>query len=286
MNQYQKDASPWPKPVFLRKLVPVEATFITRPNRFLAIVRLSLDVEQIYGIDYAGDEITAHLPDPGRLKELLIPNARVYVLPVFPKKDPAKALTERKTFYDLVLVEHNGLLVSLDSRLPNELVYEALKVGFFPDLLGYSCITREFTFKNSRFDFHLSIRDKDKKENLLSNKGLEGFPCLGDTRDCLVEVKSVTLVEDGLAKFPDAPTIRGKRHLIELTEAVSQGYRAIVIFIIQCSDALRFTVNEKMDPEFANALVAALAAGVEVWAWRCNVALDNITLETCVPVNI
>lgn len=285
-SHHHQEISPFnPKPVFARKIRPVKATFIARPNRFLVVARLNSDVEQVYSVDRAGDEITAHLADPGRLEELLIPNAGIYVVPVLPKNSeatadivPTKALKGRKTFYDVVLVEHNGLLVSLDSRLPNELMYEALKVGFFPDLLGYSHITREVTFKNSRFDFYLS--------SWYEGRNLKDYPSCNAAKNCFVEVKSVTLVEDGLAKFPDAPTSRGTRHLRELVEAVSQGFRAIVIFIIQRSDALSFTVNQKMDPEFASALIDALEAGVEVWTYRCHVDLDQITLETSIPINI
>ena len=290
-SHHHQEISPfYPKPVFARKIGPVKATFIARPNRFLVVARLNSDVEQV---DRTGDEITAHLADPGRLKELLVPNTGVYVVLILPRNSqttadlvPAKALKGRKTFYNVVLVEHDGLLVSLDSRLPNELMYEALKVGFFPELLGYSHIKREVTFKNSRFDFYLSSWDESLKNDSLCCKSLRDYPSCNATKDCFMEVKSVTLVEDGLAKFPDAPTTRGKRHLKELAEAVSKGFRAIVIFIIQRCDALSFTVNQKMDPEFANALIDAMEAGVEVWAYRCHVSLDQITLETSVPINI
>jgi len=126
----------------------VEATFIARPNRFVANVRLSRDVEHAYGFDRAGDEIIAHVADPGRLTELLVPGVRVYVVPAFPGEPgscgPAGAGggPGRRTLYDLVLVDYDGILVSVDSRVPNDLVHLALQEGFFPELAAYTRILR------------------------------------------------------------------------------------------------------------------------------------------------
>lgn len=273
-----------PSVVYARGRVPVEAAFVARPNRFVAIVRLSCDVEHAYGLDRAGAEITAHVADPGRLEELLIPGAKVYVLPAFPKGmdkmdySPTLAGVGRKTLYDLVLVDYEGILVSIDSRVPNELVHRALQAGFFPELAEYHRIVRESAFGSSRFDFHLSAPGQVI--------GTQAAILDENISDCFVEVKSVTLVEDGLAKFPDAPTARGARHMRELAQAVSAGLRGVVIFVIQRNDASNFTPNRAMDPKFAGALSDSVEAGVEVWAWRCDVGLDRISLDAEVPVNI
>lgn len=281
-------------PVHTRNQVPVEATFIARPNRFVAIVRLACDVEQAYGIDRAGDEITAHLADPGRLTELLVPGAKVYVVPAFPKtpgsSDSAAARggPGRKTFYDLVLVAYDGVLVSVDSRVPNDLIHLALQAGFFPELAAYTRILRESSFGTSRFDFRLSTGEGNGKAGAHRHAVEGGLPGTGarDARDCFIEVKSVTLVDDGMAMFPDAPTVRGARHMKELAQAVAEGFRAIALFVIQRIDASSFIPNRNMDPDFSDALVGALEAGVEVWAWRCKVDLEGIALDASLPVRV
>lgn len=214
---------------------------IARPNRFLAQV----DVE--------GKELLAHVADPGRLKELLFPGAKVYV--------SAAANPNRKTAFDLKLVDGPEGLVSVDSGVPNRLAKLALESGFWPLFTGYDSVKAEPRYKHSRFDFLLQGKNKP---------------------DCYIEVKGCTLVEDGVALFPDAPTSRGTRQLRELTELVSQGARAAVIFIIQRQDAVLFRPHTKMDPDFSYALYEAQAAGVEVFAYRCVVTKTAILLD--IPV--
>ena len=224
-----------------KKLIP--AIFQERPNRFLARVLIE------------GEETLAHVPDPGRLKELLTPGVEVYLRP---------AVGERKTKFDLVLVKHQGLLVSLESTLPNRVVEHALKEGFFEELAHYPQIQREVTYGESRLDF-----------------------CLSNHRGrCFIEVKSVTLVEDSVALFPDAPTIRGARHLRELIKIKEEGMRAISLFIIQRDDATSFAPHAKMDPLFTSTLKQAQASGVEIWAYKCKNTLDAILLENQVPVRL
>lgn len=224
---------------FKTKLLP--AIFLERPNRFLA--RVLLD----------GEETIAHVPDPGRLKELLLPGVEVYLRP---------ASGARKTKFDLVLVNYQGTLVSLDSTLPNRLVELALKKGFFQELVHYPQIQREVTYGESRLDF-----------------------CLSSPADtCFIEVKSVTLVQDKAALFPDAPTIRGARHLRELIKAKAEGMRAISLFIIQRDDATSFSPHREMDPLFASTLKQAHSLGVEVWAYKCTLSLTSITLDQQVAV--
>jgi len=201
-------------------------------------------------VEIDGEIVTAHVPTSGRLGELLLPGARVMV-----RKASSQS---RKTSWDLMLVKTGDIWVSLDSRLPNYLVGQLLRTDQLPPFIGATEIKAEFTYGASRLDF--------------------GFiDALG--QQTLVEVKSVTLVEDGIAMFPDAPTIRGTRHLMELTEAIKEGYRAAVLFVIQRDDATRFTANKRTDPAFGEALKRAEQAGVEVYAFRCMVKENSLTLQ-------
>lgn len=229
------------------------ATFLRRPNRFRVEARL-----------HASDvEVAAHCADPGRLRELLIPGTTIYVSPA--------TNAARKTAYDLRFVEHpeNGRLVSLDSRVPNRLIGEELEAGRLEPFAGATEIAREVTTPlvhggvRSRFDFRLVDRD--------------GTPCW-------IEVKSATLVEDGVARFPDAPTARGRRHVEELTELRRTGARAAVVFVIQRSDATRLEPKRDTDPAFAAALATAAEAGVELYAYVCELTPSRIDLRGQVPV--
>lgn len=264
-------------PLFVRNRPLVEATFLARPNRFLAIVRVD------------GREVQAHVADPGRLEELLVPGTKAYLLPAqasgsVPRKakgtkQAKRPQNQRKTAYTLVLVDYEGTLVSIDSRVPNELVYDGLKKGFFPEFRGYRCITREAGFGESRLDFRLSVDGCSSAE-----PGLQGAGNAVDLPDCLIEVKSVSLVGDGQALFPDAPTLRGARHMRELRDAVSVGLKASVIFIIQREDAQSFSPNDAMDPKFGVALREAERHGVNVSAYTCRVSRESVTLNRQVSV--
>jgi len=264
-------------PLFTRDKPLIEATFLARPNRFVAIVRID------------GKEVQAHVADPGRLEELLIPGVKVYLLPAQDiGSEPRKAKDtkrkrrsehRRKTAYTLVLVDYDCTLVSIDSRVPNELVYDGLVKGFFPGLSAYHCIKREAGFGESRLDFRLSANacPSGDLESQVKDS-IEGIP------DCLIEVKSVSLVRDSQALFPDAPTARGARHMRELKDAVSSGLKASVIFVIQRQDAQSFSPNDAMDPKFGVALREAVEYGVNVWAYTCRVSRESITLNRQVPV--
>lgn len=245
------------KGIFIREGTLLKGIFISRPNRFLATVRLE---REMLGDRVSGDfEVNAHVADPGRLEELLVPGRRVHLAP----SDPSHSSTRRKTAYDLVLVDYDGILVSVDSRVPNEIVFSALQKKSLDGLRGYSSIIREAKYGESRLDFRLS--------------------CPGQ-KDCLIEVKSVTLVQDGRALFPDAPTIRGARHMKELMKARGEGIRAFVLFIIQRNDAREFSPNDGTDPVFGMVLRDAFKAGVEVWAYTCEVTHHAIQLYRRIPV--
>ncbi|NLP18159.1 MAG: DNA/RNA nuclease SfsA [Firmicutes bacterium] len=221
---------------------PREGLFIERPNRFVARVKIK------------GEEVLAHVPSSGRMQELLYPGAKVFLLP--------KGGAHRKTPFDLILAHKDGILVSLDSRLPNLLVYRSLQKGALPPFGDGWRIEREVNYGSSRIDFRLQQGENTH----------------------LLEVKSVTLVQGQQALFPDAPTDRGTRHLTELTAARQDGYGAAALFIIQRADACTFSPNWNTDKNFAIALVRAAKAGVKVYAYDCRVTLKGVSLLGEIPV--
>lgn len=198
----------------------------------------------------------AHLPNSGRVREVLAPGTPALLLP---RSGPG-----RKTKFDLLLVRLGETWVSADARLPNALAREALASGSIEPLAGFAVLRSEMPFGGSRVDFML----EDGK------------------RRCLLEVKSVTLVEDGVALFPDAPTARGARHLRELAAALDQGLEAAVLFIVQRPDAREFRPHGAADPAFAAALRAAAAAGVTVLAYGCDVSPEEIRIAAPLPVRL
>jgi sugar fermentation stimulation protein A len=216
----------------------VEGVFLARDNRF----RVTVEVD--------GSSVWAHLPNSGRLAELLIPGRRVVLV----RREGRKRLTR----FDLAMVETPPVWVSVDARLPNDLFEEALRMGRVPAFAGYSSVRREVTFGQSRLDF------------LLEEHG---------RRPCLVEIKSVTLVIDDLGFFPDAVTERGRRHLAELSEATKQGYRTAVVFVIQRNDAQGLRPHDESDAAFGKALRQAHSLGVEVHAFACRVEPDWIEFD-------
>lgn len=221
-------------------------TFLSRPNRFVAQVALD------------GRTETCHVKNTGRCRELLIPGCRVYLTR---SDNPA-----RKTKYDLIAVEketaRGPLLINMDAQAPNH-VFEAWARAdqFRP---GLTLLRPETVYGASRFDFYWET-DTDR-----------GF----------VEVKGVTLEEDGVARFPDAPTLRGVKHLEELIAARQAGYQAALCFIVQFSGAKYVTPNDTTHPQFGQALRRAAAAGVEVFALGCAVTPDSLTAEEFVPVRL
>jgi len=221
----------------------VPGRFLQRDNRFRA------------NVEVAGQEAWAHVPNSGRLLELFTPGRAIWLAPA--------TAPNRKTAYDLKLVEYASVLVSVDARSPNPLFAEALAAGRLPEF-PYPDVQPEVQHGDSRFDFRLS----------------------GPQGTCWVETKSVTLVENGLAQFPDAPTSRGRKHLLGLRAACLAGDQAAVIFIIQRPDAHRFVPYQETDPEFAEALVQAAAAGVAVRAFTCQVSQSQITIAAEIPVTL
>jgi|TARA_B100000315_G_scaffold64529_1_gene58564 sugar fermentation stimulation protein A len=222
----------------------VEGRFKVRLNRFLALV------------DVKGQEVAVHVPNTGRMRELLVPGYRVLITP--------RPEEHRKTGFDLALVDLGPTLASADARLPNALVEEALIRGCLPQFWEYPKIRREVTFGESRLDL------------LLERPGGR----------CYLEAKSVTLVVDGVGLFPDAPTARGAKHVRSLARAVAAGHRAAVVFVVQRDDALAFAPNDTADPEFGMALREGIASGVEVFAYGCRVTERSITLGPEIPIRL
>ncbi len=220
----------------MRLPLTVTGRFLERQNRFRILVAVD------------GRPVAAHLPNSGRLTELLTPGRQCHLVP-----HPAP---HRRTPFDLLLVEYAGVLVSVDARLPAPLFAEAVQEGQLPEFSGIARLEREVRCGESRLDFHLD----------------------GPDGPLWVETKSVTLVEDGVALFPDAPTLRGQRHLQELIARVAAGERAAVVFVVQRPDAVAFAPHRQADPVFAALLAEAARAGVGVYAYCCDVRPDEIRI--------
>lgn len=221
----------------------------SKPAKFIErLTRFSCIVE------LEGKRFMAHVANSGRMRELLVPDRPVYLV--------ERPGTGRKTPFDLALVALEDSLISVDARLPSELFREAFLAGMLPQFGAYTDIQREVVWGDSRMDFLLC----------------------GDGSCCLVEVKSVTLVKAGRALFPDAPTDRGRRHIATLVEALNQGARAAVVFVVQRCDAQLFSPNVATDPEFAAALTKAAEVGVGVYVYGCQVSLGEITICCELPV--
>ncbi len=203
-------------------------------------------------VDIAGRRERVHVKNTGRCRELLVPGAEVYLEK---GKSPG-----RSTAYDLVAVKKGERLVNMDSQAPNRAVHEWLeKRILFPDLVQVRPETR---YANSRFDFYIETTEEK----------------------IFMEVKGVTLEEDNVVSFPDAPSERAVKHVEELVRAKHDGYRAFVMFVIQMKGASYFTPNGQIHPEFADALKKAAKEGVEILAYDCRVEPDGMEIEDPVPV--
>ena len=221
-----------------------KAVFIERPNRFIAYAKLS------------GKRETVHVKNTGRCAELLRPGAVIYVQE---SDNP-----DRKTKWDLIAVEkpvkEGKRLINMDSQIPNKVVQEWIEQGRF--ISDVTLIKPETTYGNSRFDLYVEAGE----------------------RKIFIEVKGVTLEEDGVCRFPDAPSDRAVKHLEELIQAKKEGYEAYVFFVIQMKDVRYFTPNTDTHPEFAETLKKAQAAGVELLAYDCEVTPESIAAGEPVEV--
>ncbi len=203
-------------------------------------------------VELDGQKVVCHVKNTGRCKELLIPGTAVYIQEA---DNPA-----RKTKYDLINVIKGDRLINMDSQAPNQVFAEWVKQGKL--VQNITKLQPECKFHNSRFDFYME----------------------GDDKKIFVEVKGVTLEEDGVVRFPDAPTERGVRHIRELCDCVREGYAAYIVFIIQMKGVSYFTPNIRTHQAFADALKLASDSNVGILALDCLVTQDSITAEDFVPV--
>ncbi len=217
----------------------ISGKFISRPNRFIAHAEIN------------GKDEICHVMNTGRMKELLLPGAEVFLCAA---KNP-----NRKTKYDLIGVRRSdGEIINIDSLAPNKVAGEYIKT-LFPDAF---LIKPETFFEKSRFDFYIE----------------------DNTDKIFLEVKGVTLNIGGEARFPDAPTERGAKHLYELVEAKHKGYRACVLFVVAMKGCSSFAANIATDPKFAKALFEAHENGVEIFAVDCWVTPEEIIADKTIPV--
>ncbi|MBQ8804588.1 MAG: DNA/RNA nuclease SfsA [Tyzzerella sp.] len=203
-------------------------------------------------VEIAGQKETVHVKNTGRCKELLQPGATVFV--------QKTANPERKTQWDLIGVKKGERMVNMDSQIPNKVVEEWIREGNL--FSNVSLVRPETTYGKSRFDLYIEAGG----------------------RKIFMEIKGVTLEEDGVVRFPDAPTERGVKHVKELMEAVKEGYEAYVFFVIQMKGVKYFTPNVKTHPEFAEALREASERGVKILAYDCEISEDSIEIREEVPV--
>lgn len=203
-------------------------------------------------VEREGKQEICHVKNTGRCRELLVPGARVYLQE---SDNPS-----RKTKYDLVAVRKGDRIVNMDSQIPNAAVREWLEAGNLFQKI--SLLRPEMRYGNSRFDLYLEA----------------------DGKRIFMEVKGVTLEENGVAKFPDAPTERGVKHIRELINCVKDGYEAYVMFVIQMKGVYSMKPNDQMHPAFGEALREAASTGVKVLAYDCNVTEDSIRLDEPITV--
>ncbi len=220
--------------------------FLARPNRFIAHVEVDGSMEVV------------HVKNTGRCRELLVPGAVVYL----EKADQPK----RKTQFDLIAVEKGSLLINMDAQAPNQVFREWAQAGEW--VPGLTLLKPETKFGHSRFDFYWEAEDFSTKRR--------GF----------VEVKGVTLEENGVVLFPDAPTERGVKHIGELIACHAAGYEAALCFVVQMEGMRCFRPNDRTHPAFGEALRRAREAGVQIFARECLVSPDSLTLTGNIPVEL
>ncbi|AWK50746.1 DNA/RNA nuclease SfsA [Clostridium beijerinckii] len=205
-------------------------------------------------IEIDGKVEICHVKNTGRCKELLIPNTRVFVQE---NNNP-----KRKTKFSLISVIKQEKLINIDSQVPNKIVHEWISDGNL--IKDITLIKPESKYKSSRFDFYIET----------------------EKRKAFIEVKGVTLENQGVVKFPDAPTERGVKHVKELCECVKEGYDAYIIFVVQMKNVLHFEPNVETHKEFADALKEAKKQGVNILAVDCEVKEDSIKIMDYVEVII
>ena len=241
-----------------------EGIFRSRPNRFVAEVELDGASELFASkktspsgnpdLSFGLTVEKCHVKNTGRCKELLVDGAKVYVS----KADNPN----RSTKYDLIAVHKGGLLINMDSQAPNTAFGEYLRNGKFLEIGRVSQVKAEAKYGASRFDFYAET-DKTK---------------------AFIEVKGVTLEENGIAMFPDAPTERGIKHLNELAACIKDGFRAYVVFVMQMEGISRFTPNYKTHAAFGVTLAKVMGLGVKAFAFDCKVTPESMEINRQVQI--
>ncbi|WP_300409663.1 DNA/RNA nuclease SfsA [Lagierella sp.] len=218
--------------------------FIKRLNRFIALVYVNESLELV------------HVKTTGRCKEILQPGVLCYLEK---SNNP-----NRKTKYSLISVEKNHVLINIDSQVPNQIIYDAITKNYIFQHLQTKNIKREVPYGSSRFDISFYSQTEDK--------------------NYFLEVKGVTLEENRVAKFPDAPTTRGTKHVKELIQAKRSGFGSIILFLVQLEEVDYFTLNYSSDQEFSKALELAEKENVSIFAYNTKIQSDNIELFKEIPV--
>ncbi|MDT2845984.1 DNA/RNA nuclease SfsA [Enterococcus thailandicus] len=224
-------------------------SFLERPNRFIAYCQKT-----------DGEVITAHVKNTGRGREVFLPGAQVAVTYTPSPK--------RKTDYDLIAVKKKDAWFNIDSQLPNQLAAEGILNGKIqlPELMGeITFLKREVVYHHSKFDIYLETSTNQK---------------------IFVEVKGMTLENLAVGAFPDAPTTRGLKHILELVDAHKEGYLTYVLFIAQFEQLTVSTIHQEMQPEFALAIRAAQIEGVQVLTYNCLVNADSVRLKQRIPFDL
>ena len=221
-----------------------KAKFVSRPNRFITI------------IDINGEKHKSHLADPGRLKELLFPGVELLVREI-------KNIEKRKTQFSTIMVRFKGQLISLVSTLPNQFVKDELIKQRVPFFQKFNLVRPEVTIGKHRFDF------------LLEDEAGEDF---------ILEVKSVTLVKNEIAMFPDSVTLRGKNHVQALKELVKKNKKTGVLFVCQRPDATSFQPMWQRDDKFCYALHEAHKFGVKIWCITLSISENGIKYNKEIPI--
>lgn len=204
-----------------------------------------------------GIEETVHVRNTGRCKELLLPGAKVIL-------EDCSSNPNRKTKYSLIAVWKGDMLVNMDSQIPNYVVYNGIKGYKVIGLEDITSIKKEVTYGSSRFDIYFE-----------SNRW-KGF----------MEVKGVTLEDNGIAMFPDAPTTRGTKHAIEMIEAVNSGYKGVILFLVQMKGPKLFKLNWQMDPKFSSAIKLASENGVQILAYDSIVRDNSIHIGAQMEIDL
>lgn len=219
-----------------------QGIFLSRPNRFLAIIEID------------GVEEICHVKNTGRCRELLNPRKSIVYV-----QDHGKT-GKRKTRYSLIGVEKGDKYINMDSQAPNQVAEEWIKKNIA--FKNITCIKREKTYKNSRFDLYFEY----------------------DNKKCFMEVKGVTLEEEGIAYFPDAPTERGIKHMNELADCIEKGFEAYILFVIQMKGVKQFRPNDRTHKQFGDTLRKIKNDGVKVLAMDCIATLESLVIDKEIPI--